>query len=140
MVRVLSIFMSVLLLISSTRVQLDFHHCSGHIKSWALFSKAKSCDHQKNQKHKSHSGCPFHDSTSKDDCCGNTHIQLESIDLQTIVEADLLNFEPQWVNVSDLLIKENITQATRRSSGFSEYFRPPRPSPPIIILHQQFLI
>ena len=77
--------MSILILLSTTGIVIDWHYCNDVLKDWALFSNAESCHQEKvDQPH-----CPFHaamqaseeEGTDKNCCENETEFFQLDIDL-----------------------------------------------------------
>ncbi len=86
--RMISLMIAALLLLSSTGFSIDLHFCKGHLKSFSLIGKAKSCHTISNKNHCSRKQKACHvNSTKKSstenckkDCCTNKTFKVEPAD------------------------------------------------------------
>lgn len=105
-----SILLSGLVLLTSMSFGVNFHYCQGKVKSFALFSEAKACDH------KTVAACPMHQTMQDErDCCDDESKIVQGQEHQIAIAKDVVKdlapvaFEaPVFENVI-LLSFENAT-------------------------------
>lgn len=126
--RLLSIFLSLLVLFSTSTISLDAHYCSESLQDLAINKKAKSCssdvavDSKKN---------------SEDSCCSEKTIQKEA---QKDLKASslLVELESFFVTVPHIF-RMNIPLAVREKK-ISYYYMPPLIGKDFQVLFGVFLI
>ncbi len=120
-------------------LNIGLHFCEGHLKSIALFGKAKPC-HSTHANNEHPPGCPFASDNQEDDCCSDTELNLEKIDTEVELYKQLV-LSPDF----DL----EPLHPTNSSSGTSielhhqvsfRNYKPPLPAKHDIIWLQTFLI
>ena len=94
--RLIALFMALLIFATSSSIAIDIHYCSGKIKSFDFWGKAKSCHNMaiKNRKNCAHlpsmntelgANCD----ESPKNCCENKSISLKSDHNQQVQPAEL---------------------------------------------------
>lgn len=103
-----SILLSGLVLLTSMSFGVNFHYCQGEMKSFALFSEAKACDH------KAVAACPMHQTMQeKRGCCDDESKIVQGQEHQVSIAKDVVKdlapvaFEaPVFENVHQLSFKK----------------------------------
>lgn len=142
--RFMAIFMAVLIFITSVGFIVDFHFCSGQLKSLSLIGKAKTC-HEK-----AASSCPHHrkrvqkDTTAQVDdlwnCCTNkiAYWHLEQDKKKIVIELKLSSAAHYFALISKALF--TFTTSSDQDLLNGQFYRPPPILRNIIILVQSFLL
>ncbi|RFN58944.1 HYC_CC_PP family protein [Marixanthomonas ophiurae] len=134
--KILSFFLAVFILFSTSSFTVDMHFCCNKLVDMAFFSKAESCMEAAKKKDTNSKQCT---SIQEKDCCDNQTIVKEGDDTfkksNTILEIETLVFLNTFFNTYINLfegLEENVI-------SFKTY-RPPLLSTDIIILNETFLI
>ncbi|MDT0691896.1 hypothetical protein RM549_19045 [Salegentibacter sp. F188] len=126
--KLLSIFLSLLVLLSSSTISLDAHYCSGSLQDLVLNKKAKSCSGHVTVEN---------EENSKETCCSEKSVQKEA-------QKDLKNFSPLFELESFLdavpYIFRIYTPLPVREKNSSYYYKPPLIKKDYQVLFEVFLI
>lgn len=134
--KILSFFLAVSILFSTSSFTVDMHFCCNKLVDMAFFSKAKSCMEIAQKKDDNSKQCT---TIQEKDCCDNQTIVKEGDDTfkksNTVLETETIvflnTFVYSYINLFEGL-DENII-------SFRAY-RPPLLSSDITILNETFLI
>ena len=140
--------LSVLIFTTSAGLYVDIHFCSGKIKSFSLFGKAKNCyelasgSSTKSCLHNNHLDTkPLGCSVEKKDCCTNNSLHFKSSNIQVTQNANialsqsLIFFVASFIEIFFLV--EHISESI--SDAFILYI-PPTDLRDIYALYQTYLL
>lgn len=85
--RVTSFTLALLMLFTSVGFSADLHFCKGELQSFSFIGEAESC-------HTAKKSCPFHTNMvlsdkSEKDCCSNKTVEVDDLDTDFNVSADV---------------------------------------------------
>jgi len=134
--KILSFFLAVSILFSTSSFTVDMHFCCNKLVDMAFFSKAKSCMEIVQKKDDNTKKCT---SIQEKDCCDNQTIVKEGDDTfkksNTILKTETIvflnTFVYSYINLFEGLDENVISYRA---------YRPPLLSTDIIILNETFLI
>ncbi|SRX55079.1 HYC_CC_PP family protein [Aequorivita sp. CIP111184] len=134
--RILSFFLAVFILFSTSSFSVDMHFCCNELVDMAFFGKAESCKGIVNIKDNTSKQC---NSMQEKECCDNQTLLKQGDDTfkksNTILENETLvfinTFFYTYINLFEGLDRNVISFQT---------YRPPLLSLDIIILNETFLI
>ncbi|AGA79378.1 HYC_CC_PP family protein [Echinicola vietnamensis] len=134
--KILSFFLAVLILFSTSSFTVDMHFCCNQLVDIAVWNKAKTCTEKVQKKDSPLKQCT---TLQEKDCCDNQTIVKEGDDTfkkaNKISEIETLvflnNFVYSYINLFEGLEKNTVP--------FKAY-RPPLLSTDLVILNESFLI
>lgn len=95
--RVVCLGLAICIMLSSFRFTVDLHYCKNQLKSFSLIGKAASC-------HDAKKSCPHHSNeevakADNNDCCSNHTIEVDDLDVDYNVsaEVELTDLQIQFV-------------------------------------------
>lgn len=129
-----SLFLSLLVVLSSMSFTVNMHLCMGELESVRLLSQAPACDmHRKS----CHASLP--DKSSKDDCCEDEQRILQGQD-ELSKAAAFQETQPELVAVFSLLVSYFTASTELPLMEAIEVYIPPLFPRDIPVLIQSFLI
>jgi len=126
--KLLSIFLSLLVLFSTSSISLDAHYCSDSLQDLAINKKAKSCCIEVAVDSKNY---------SEDTCCSEKTIQKGS---QKDLKDSSLLFKLEFLFGTGPYIFRMNTPLSIREKHFSYYYKPPLIVKDYNMLFEVFLI
>lgn len=127
-----TIFLSLLVIFSSTSFMVGLHFCGGQIQNVSMFEKAQPCAMEQTTP-------PCHHHQSKP-CCEDETIVHDAQDLKSdIAKLHLAQLQPITVAAPTILVADLIPQEAYQAKGFRPY-KPPLPVTDLTISLQVFLI
>lgn len=132
--KILSIFMAVVVLLSTTSFAITKHFCGNTLVDTAIFSKAKTCGMEKEASVKIES-C----SIVKENCCSSEQILIDGQD-EVQIQFDKISFEQQTFIASFIYTYINLFEGLDKNvSSFGEY-DPPLVTNQIFKIDESYLI
>ena len=132
--KILSIFMAVVVLFSTTSFAITKHFCGDTLVDTSIFSKAKTCGMEKNSSTK-FEGC----SIVKDDCCSNQQILVDGQN-ELQLQVDKITFEQQVFIASFVYTYINLFEGLDNNVSSFEEYEPPLVVKQIFKIDETYLI
>jgi hypothetical protein len=127
-----SLFLAVLVIISSTSFTVGIHFCMGEASDVAVFSSATECEMQQ--------ALPPCHRQHKSSCCDDETITHKSEDLKPVSSEDYnVNGSP-LVTIQLPMPIRDIVPSVADTPDYSNADHPPLPTPDLVVKHQVFLI
>jgi hypothetical protein len=146
--KILAGLLAIMILLSSIGITLDFHYCSGQLKTFSLNGTAQTC-HEKSLKKNGH-GCPHHQKKAKEaslnedesrNCCSNKTLKIEQDDAKDIHSTSSFAIKDQLVkawSISVFIVEKSTNLSIEKPKNF--LYKPPPLSRDIYALCETFLL
>lgn len=127
-----SLFLALLVVVSSTSFTVGVHFCMGEAQDVALFGEAEGCEMQQRLP-----PCHRHQRAS---CCDDETIAHESEDIKPVSSEDQVTAGLQLVTSQLLVPIRDVVPSIAIEPEGTLADHPPLPAPNLIVEHQVFLI